>query len=133
MGLFDVFKKKRSPLTPEEKLDALWERWEKGKAKSPCAELMTYQSEINNGGHDQYFFNVSNTGNLKKELSLLEQVLPETHKANLKRAYEFFLILEENEDDEAATAALEQCDDVFYEHEQEINRLLEECAAKTDL
>ena len=133
MGLFDLFRKNRAPLTLEEKLDALWERWEKGKAKSPCAELMTYQSEINNGGHDQYFFNVSNTGDLKKELSVLEQVLPETHKANLKRAYEFFLILEENEDDEAATEALEKCDDVFYEYEQIIIDIIYEAAKNFEM
>ena len=29
-----------------------------GKAESPYAELMTYQGDINNGGHSQYFSNV---------------------------------------------------------------------------
>ena len=42
----------------QDKLTKLWELWEAGKIDSPLAELMTYQAEINNGGHDQYFLNV---------------------------------------------------------------------------
>lgn len=37
-------------------LDRLWELWEGERVDSPYAELMTYQSEINNGGHSQFFF-----------------------------------------------------------------------------
>lgn len=47
-------------------LDRLWEHWEGERVDSPYAELMTYQSEINNGGHSQFFFNIENTGDLEK-------------------------------------------------------------------
>ena len=99
----------------------MWDLWVEEKADSPYAELMTYQSEINNGGHDQYFLNVENTSDLEKEISALEQVLSAELKDNLRKAYQAYLALEENEDDEDAEETLEECDDTFYEYEEEIN------------
>ncbi len=134
MGLFDIFKKKNVELTEEQlKWNKMWELWTEEKVDSPYAELMTYQSEINNGGHDQYFTNVENTSDLSKEISALEQILSAELKNNLNKAYKAYLILEEKEEDEEAEETLEQCDDVFYENEEEINRLLEEYACKIEL
>lgn len=65
-------------------------------------------------------------------MSSLETVLPSQLKGTLKKAYEAYLALEEN-DNEKAEAILEQCDDMFYENEEEINRILEEYAAKIKL
>ena len=111
----------------------MWELWTEEKVDSPYAELMTYQSEINNGGHDQYFTNVENTSDLNKEISALEQILSAELKNNLNKAYKAYLILEKKEENEEAVETLEQCDDVFYENEEEINRLLEEYACKIEL
>ena len=111
----------------------MWVLWVEEKADSPYAELMTYQSEINNGGHDQYFLNVENTSDLEKEISALEQVLSAELKDNLRKAYQAYLALEENEDDEDAEETLEECDDTFYEYEEEINKALEEYASKIEL
>lgn len=134
MGLFDIFKKKKIELTEEElKWDKMWELWTEEKAQSPYAELMTYQSEVNNGGHDQYFLNVVNTGNIEKEMSALDTILSEKLKANLKEAYKAYLVLEEKEEDEKAEEILEQCDDVFYENEEEINLALKEYVSKIKL
>ena len=133
MGLFDFFKKKKVELTEEQlKWNKMWELWTEEKVASPYAELMTYQSEINNGGHDQYFTNVENTSDLNKEISALEQILSAELKNNLNKAYKAYLILEKKEEDEEAEETLEQCDDVFYENEEEINRLLEEYACKIE-
>ena len=56
MGLFNIFKKKKVVLTEEQlKWNKIWDLWAEGEAESPYAELITYQSEINNGGHGQYF------------------------------------------------------------------------------
>ena len=130
MGLFDIFKKKKVELTEEHlKWNKMWELWTEEKVDSPYAELMTYQSEINNGGHDQYFTNVENISDLNKEISALEQILSAELKNNLNKAYKAYLILEKKEEDEEAEETLEQCDDVFYENEEEINRLLEEYAS----
>lgn len=134
MGLFDIFKKKKVELTQKQlKWNIMWELWTEEKAVSPYAELMTYQSEINNGGHDQYFTNVDNTGDLKKEMSALKQILSTKLKDNLDKAYQAYLVLEENEADEEAEETLGQCDDVFYENEEEINRALEEYASQIEL
>jgi tetratricopeptide (TPR) repeat protein len=134
MGLFDIFKKKKVELTEEQlKWNKMWELWTEEKVDSPYAELMTYQSEINNGGHDQYFTNVENISDLNKEISALEQILSAELKNNLNKAYKAYLILEKKEEDEEAEETLEQCDDIFYENEEEINRLLEEYACKIEL
>ena len=126
MGLFDFFKKKNAELTKEEQQwNAIWDLWAQGKADSPYAELMTYQSEVENGGHDQYFVNIENTGDLQKEMSVLKTVLPSAFKDNLTKAYEAYLILEGNEEDENARNTLEQCDNWFYENDEKINFLLQ--------
>lgn len=110
----------------------MWDLWAEGKADSPYAELMTYQSEINNGGHSQYFCNVENTGCLKNEMASLKSILPAVLEYNLNKAYAAYLVLEEKEDEEAQEL-LESCDDVFYENEEEVNALLEEYASKIQL
>ena len=134
MGLFDIFKKKKVELTEEQlKWNKMWDLWVEEKADSPYAELMTYQSEINNGGHDQYFNNVENTGDLQKEMMALETVLSPKLKENLKNAYEAYVILEENDEDEQAEETLEHCDNVFYGNEGEIDRILKEYPDKVKL
>ena len=128
MGLFDIFKKKKIELTEEQlKWNKMWELWTEEKTKSPYTELMTYQSEINNGGHSQYFCNVDNVSDFKKEMSALEEILTPLLRENLQKAYKADLILEEKEDEEAEEI-LDQCDDVFYENEEQINRILQEYA-----
>ena len=42
-------------------------------------------------------------------------------------------MLEENDQDESAEETMEECDDVFYENEEEINRILEGYAATIEL
>ena len=133
MGFFDFFKKRIAQLSEEQlKWNKMWELWANKQIDSPYAELMTYQSEVYNGGHSQYFTNVSNTNDLKKEMLSLETILPPQLREALKKAYEAYLTLEEN-DDEKAEHIIEQCDDMVYEHEEEINGILEEYAAKIEL
>ena len=133
MGLFSFLKKKKVELTEEQlKWNKMWDLWVEGKVESPYAEMMTYQSEVNNGGHDQYFVNVENTSDLQKEMSALADILPQKLISNLQKAYDAYLVLDEKEE-EKAEEVLEQCDDVFYDNEEELNRLLEEYAAKMEL
>ena len=111
----------------------MWDLWSEGKADSPYAELMTYQSEVNNGGHEQYFLNTENTGSLQMALSVLETILPQVLMNNLKKAYEAYLVLESNEDDEKAEELIFQCDDVFYEYEMQINDILQAYSSELKL
>ena len=117
----------------QKKWDKMWNLWSENRADTPYAELMTYQSEINNGGHDQYFSNVENSGDLQAEMAALGTVLSEKLQKNLQDAYHAYRILADSEFDEEAEAALEECDDFFYENEEEINRILKEYAAKMEL
>lgn len=88
MGVFSFFKKSKVELTDEQKKwNKMWDLWVEGRTDSPYSELMTYQSEINNGGHDQYFFNIENSGNLQKEMAILKTVLPAKLRGNLQNAY----------------------------------------------
>lgn len=114
------------------KWNEMWNLWVQELVDSPYAELMTYQSEVNNGGHAQYFDNVSGTSDLQKEMSALDTILPPQLRGTLKKAYEAQLIIAEK-DDEEAEETLRQCDEAFYKNEEEINRILEEYAAKIEL
>ena len=149
MGLFDFFKKKKEelPAKQKEKTDAsereatsdaveqdawdrMWELWGEGNADSPYAEVLTYQSEINNGGHDQYFFNVENTGNLQREMAILETALPAKLRENLQNAYNAYRKLTNEESGEQTETMLSQYDDEFYKGEEEINCILRAYASK---
>lgn len=138
--LFDFFRRKKEkavreiPLTEEEKKwNRMWDLWAEGEIESPCNELMTYQSEVNNGGHDQYFVNTSDNADIEKELSALYGILPEILKDNLQRAYDAYLKSEENEDDEEVIKILEKCDSTFWDNESEINKFLEKYAENITL
>lgn len=126
MGIFDMFKKSE-PLNEEQKLNKLWDLWAESKAPSPCSALMTYDSEVNNGGHSQYFFNVANTGDLKAEAAVVLSLLPEPLKSNFQRAYEAFAA-QENIDDDVNDDIFNECDDVFYEHEQPLIDMIQQYA-----
>ena len=124
-------KKTRVELTDSQlKWNKLWDLWVEGKVESPIGELMTYQSEINNGGHSQYFFNTENTDDLQMNLVNVLSILPKELKDNLENAYKAYMVLEQNEDDEKAEEILEKCDDFFYENEQKIIPILEQYLAK---
>lgn len=138
--IFDLFRRRKEksveevPLTEEEKKwNRMWDLWAEGEIESPYNELMTYQSEVNNGGHDQYFVNTSGNADIEKELSALYEILPENLKDNLQKAYKAYLQTEANEDDEEATEILESCDGIFWDYESEITEILEKYAEKTEL
>ena len=107
MGLFDFFRKSKTELSDEqEKWNKMWDLWAEKRADTPYAELMTYQSEINNGGHDQYFLNIENTGDLQKEMTALKTVLSEKLQKNLQDAYHAYRTVTDNESDLSAILTL---------------------------
>lgn len=126
MGFFDLFKKKKKLTIDELKWNKMWDLWAEEKVISPYAELMTYDSEINNGGHMQFFENVSSTDDLPKTISALYTILSDVLKENLENAYNAFL--EHGKDSDALDEILSQCDDVFYENDNEIDLILKEYA-----
>ena len=127
MGLFDIFKKKKAALTTDQKLDKMWDLWAINKLDLPCAKLMKYESEVNNGGHSQYFYNVANCGDLAAEVEAVLSMLPEPLRENLARGYAAFSEQDDISDD-INDELFEECDDVFYEHEQLIIDIIYETA-----
>ena len=126
MGIFDIFKKKTA-LTTDQKLDKMWDLWAVDKLDLPCAKLMKYESEVNNGGHSQYFYNVANCGDLAVEVEAVLSMLPEPLRENLARGYAAFSEQDDISDD-VNDELFEECDDVFYEHEQLILDIIYETA-----
>lgn len=134
MGLFDFFKKRKAKLSDEQKKwNKMWDLWASGQVDSPYTELMTYQSEINNGGHDQYFVNVENVSDLRREMATLTTILPETLQQNLQIAYRAYIESSEKGIDQSADEILEKCDEAFFANEEQINELLKTYAERIAL
>lgn len=132
MGILDIFKKKEEIPEEAQKWNKMWDLWTEEQIESPYKELMTYQSEINNGGHSQYFCNIESIINIEDELKELKSILPQNLIDNLNKAYKANQILE-NEENEEAETIIEECDNIFYENENLINDLLNERASKIEL
>ncbi len=133
--MFGFFKKKKPALTENQrKHNKLWALWAADEIESPYKELMWYDSQVNNGGHDQYFFNMENTGtDLLQEMAVLEQVLSPILQQNIQQAHHAYRILDQNYEDEQAQASIHHCDDVFYENEQDILEVLDQRASLLSL
>ena len=116
----------------ERKWNLMWDLWVKGESESPYTELMSYESEINNGGHSQYFFNTADCGNLKRDVDILLSVLPESLNENLKKAYDAFSSMEDIADD-SCDELLDECDQIFYENESQLMELLQKYADSLSL
>ncbi len=135
MSFLNIFKHQKdntpSALPDEtQQWNAMWDLWANGGAASPYAELMTYQSEVNNGGHAQFFDNVSSTDNLSRIIDVLYGILPCEHKTNLETAYRAFCASADPLDDEALDNLLNDCDNVFYEKESTLDDVLKAYAAQ---
>lgn len=131
--LFNLFKKKSKITDKDLKWNRMWELWVEGKVVSPYSELMTYQSEINNGGHVQFFDNVARNSDLLNIMTELNGILSSALTDNIEKAYSAYLALEKNEDDEKAQEIIEKCDNVFFENENEINFILDKFSDAIEL
>ena len=132
MGFLDIFRKKKEVSLKELKWNKMWDLWVNEEIDSPYRELMTYYSEVNNGGHAQYFSNVDSVSDLKKEITNLKKILPFSFKKFLDSSYKAYLVLEEK-DDENSEEIMEESDNFFYENEEELIKILEEYALKIEI
>lgn len=130
MGLFNIFKKKE-PLTEEQmKLDYLWEMWRQEQVSAPYNALMTYDNEMNNGGHTRFFLNIAYWGSVEKAVNNLCENLPDVLKENLKTAYSHYLVLIDEENDETEKKIYE-CDKFFYDNEHLLTDMFQQYANET--
>lgn len=132
MSIFGSRTPKRELSEAEQKWNRMWDLWAEGEAESPWAELMEYESEVNNGGHSQYFFNKANCETLDEQVSKILPLLPEPLCGNLKRGYDAFSAQDDICDD-VNDELFEECDDVFYENEQLLIQILKKYADSLDL
>lgn len=130
--IFDFLKRKKKSSVNETALsekdikwNKMWELWANGEIESPYAELMEYHSEINNGGHSQYFSLITDNGDVESAISALSEILPQALTENIREAYQAHLILEQNDSDENAESTMRKCDGVFFENEHLITEILE--------
>lgn len=137
---FDLFKRKKNKAIVEKvlsefdkKWNRMWDLWADGDIESPYNELMTYQSEVNNGGHHQYFLNTENNGDVHKDIETLCGILPDILKDNIQTAFKSYVELEQDKNIETNEEILEQCDDVFWENEEMINSILESYCKKIEI
>ena len=114
----------------DKKWNKMWDLWCNEEAKSPYAEIMDYCSEVNNGGHAQYFSNLGDLGELEENIKVLFTSLPEVFIERLKKAYELYL---EDEFGEETEIVMEECDDIFYDNEELIDGILKEYSATLEV
>ena len=131
MGLFSWLKRKKPLPIEAQKWNKMWELWVEEKTATPYTELMTYQSEVNNGGHMQFFDNVSNTADLAQHIEALKTVLCGVLKENIAVGYDAYLEYESlgEPEDERFEEIFDRLDEVFYEYESEIEQILKDYAA----
>lgn len=124
MGLFSS---KNKLTEAQRKWNLMWDLWAAGNAAAPYAQLMEYDSEVNNGGHEQYFYNVAHCADLKESVAQCLNVLPEPLRTNLQRSYDAFTSREDI-CDETYEKLFSECDNVFYDNEQLLLDILEDYA-----
>ena len=111
----------------EKKWNKLWELWANGEVKSPYYEIMEYSSEVNNGGHAQFFSNLGDLKELEEAKKVLLKELPEIFIKKLNKAYL------KDEFGRKASKLADKCDDVFYANEKMINEFLQTNANTLEL
>lgn len=120
----------------KDKWSMMWEKWEAGEIESPYNELLTYDNEMQEGGHLQFFLNRALRGeNMFSVMAALRETLPSGHADNLSQAYRQYCLLDIDPDDDGAVMqALEDdplspFDRYYAEHEEELLDVLEAFAA----
>ena len=137
MGFFKkLFDKKSGGDDGNGRWEVMWELWEAGEIPSPYNELLTYDDDMQDGGHLQYFLNRALRGeNMFAVMAALRETLPADHADNVARAYRQFCLLDiDTEDDGAVMQALDDdplsAFDAWYdEHEESLLDVLEAYAA----
>lgn len=137
MGIFDkLFGKNNAEKRAQRQWDYMWQRWAEGALPSPYQELLTYDSEVQDGGHLQFFLNMElRKSNMFALMAQLKEILPEGHAGNLSAAYRAYCRLGVDVNDDASIAeALDEAplrtyDSYYAEHEEEMLDLLEAYAA----
>lgn len=115
----------------------MWDLWVKEEAESPYAEIMTYHSEVNSGGHYGFFdiCDFRSSSDLRiKTVEILKNALPDVLSECVSNGYEAYLVLEEGTDgEEKYEDILAECDVIFSYNESLIEDILAKYAQTIEL
>ena len=114
----------------DQKWNKMCDLWTKGEVPSPYSELMEYSSEVNNGGHAQFFSNLNDLGELDDAFVHVKKILPEVLKEKVILAYNEF---KKDEFSDETETLCSECDDIFYKNEDLINEILKQYASTLKL
>ena len=114
----------------DKKWNKLWDLWANGELESPYIEIMEYSSQVNNGGHAQFFSNLGDLKELNKVINILLNHLPKIFVEKVKEAYNSYLKDEFSDETEYLN---DQCDTIFYANEKLINNMLQKYANTLEL
>ena len=132
MGFFKKLFQKKSDGDGNDKWNAMWELWEAGEIPSPYNELLTYDSDLQNGGHLQFFLNRAlRRENIFAVMAALRETLPAGHADNAAQTYRQYCMLGiDTDNDGEIMQALDDdplCvfDEWYFDHEEELLDVLE--------
>lgn len=117
----------------EEKWNKMIDMWSDFELDDPIKDVLTYDAEINNGGHLQFFENCHD--NLDEMLLSLKNTLPSDIYNNLKKAYDIYASSNtniENVDDyveESSKNQFSEYDTYYYNNTDKINEILKNFAS----
>ena len=135
MGIFSWFRRKKQVVElphDAKQWNKMWDMWVEGEIESPYYELMEYLNGVNNGGHCCHFDNIMGNDDLGEYVKNLESILPEPLKSNVTRAYNAFMVNPDDISDEN-NDILDECDKVYYDHEELVNAILKDKASTIDV
>ena len=113
----------------EEKWYKMWQLWMNDRLESPYQEILTYENEVRNGSHLQYFNWIQEHEDFEKTINIVSLNLEGTVlKPIFDKAYKAYQELGENQS--RAGEILRICDTTFAEQGDAIEEYLETIAAK---
>lgn len=116
----------------EEKWYKMWQLWMNNRLESPYQEILTYENEVRNGSHLQYFNWIQEHEDFEKTVNVVLLNLKGTVLEPIfNKAYTAYQELDQNE--EVANQILLACDASFGDERDNIEKYLETIAAKIKL
>ena len=132
MFIADLYTPGNNATNEDRKWNLMMDLWIEEDLPAPYQELITYDNEVNNGGHAQYFFNTADCRDIKTEIETILPALPDLLQENLKQGLQAFLALDDVIYD-PENEVFNQCDEVFYDNEELLIEILNQFAATLDL
>lgn len=126
-----LFKKKYKLTEDNLKWNKMCDMYDERTLPSPYYEIFDYDSGIQGEGHYCYFDNCGD--DLNRIIGVLMNNLPPVLKENLRNAYDCYIRLENECDEENDEKTIIECDSVYYKNEKLIKNVLQEYANTLNL